>query len=237
MQTWPCATLARTHCAGRWLRHLQPSRCCSATGCVNMAGHPCCSCALCALRQPGLAAFFHVVVTLNLAVRACVTGPLWQDALRADLALCNAGKDALRGEVAAAAAAITVLQRDRVRACKLGGWVFFLRHVGHLFFCSGCCCGDLHGMIFAVTLAVAVFSAGHDAGGPGRFTRQRCRAYSSKGEPACWLLLIFWAPHSFLRGMACQVCFYTSQDAQVVATLLAVICFTGRPDRLDWRAT
>jgi hypothetical protein len=90
-----------------------------------MAGHPCCSCALCALRQPGLAAFFHVVVTLNLAVRACVTGPLWQDALRADLALCIADKDALRGEVAAAAAAITVLQRDRVRACKLGGWFFF----------------------------------------------------------------------------------------------------------------
>ncbi len=68
---------------------------------------------------------------LGLAVRVCVTGS-WQDALRADLALCNADKDALRGEVASAAAAITVLQCDRVRACKLGGgggWLYlFLLH-------------------------------------------------------------------------------------------------------------
>ena len=61
-----------------------------------------------------------------------MNGPPWQDALRADLALCNADKDALRGEVAAASAAITVLQRDRVRACKLGGGgSWFFRRVGH----------------------------------------------------------------------------------------------------------
>jgi hypothetical protein len=122
---------------------------------------------------------------------------------------------------------------------QAGGLVFFLRH-GWTPFLQWLLLRRLawdDDIFFAVTLAVAVFLAGYDAGGPGRFTRQRCRAYSSKGEPACWLLLIFWAPHSFLRGMACQVCFYTSQDAQVVATLLAVICFTGRPDRLDWRAT
>jgi len=58
---------------------------------------------------------FPNVTTLCLVVLACVTGSPWQDALRADLALCNAGKDALRGEVAAASAAIAVLQRDRVR--------------------------------------------------------------------------------------------------------------------------
>ena len=40
---------------------------------------------------------------------------VWQDAIRANLALCNADKDALRGEVVAARAAITALQRDRVR--------------------------------------------------------------------------------------------------------------------------
>ncbi len=80
--------------------------------------------------RAGLATFFHVVVTLGLAVRACVTGS-WQDALRADLVLCNADKDALRGEVAVASAAITGLQRDRVRACKLGGGSWFFRRVGH----------------------------------------------------------------------------------------------------------
>ena len=76
------------------------------------------------------------VVTLDLAVHACVT---WQDALRADLVLCNADKDALRGEVATAGAAVAVLQHDRVRACKLGGGVV-------MFVCSSCwtpcCCGD-----------------------------------------------------------------------------------------------
>ena len=133
---------------------------------------------------------FPSVTTLGLVVRACVNGPLWQDALRVDLALCNADKDALRGEVAAASAAITVLQRDRVRACKQrGGGAGFgvFRLGGHSLFCSGWCCG-VRSMVFAMALAVAVFLAGCDAGGPGRFTRQRCRAHSSKGEPVCLLL-------------------------------------------------
>jgi hypothetical protein len=81
-----------------------------------------------------------------------VNGPPWQDALRADLALCNADKDALRGEVATASAAIRVLERDRVRACKQGGggrtWCF--PPWWAQFVCSGWCCGALHVVIFGL---------------------------------------------------------------------------------------
>ena len=60
VRTWRCAMRTRIPCAGRLQRQLQPSRCCSATGCVSMDGLPRCSRAPCTLRQPGLATFFPV---------------------------------------------------------------------------------------------------------------------------------------------------------------------------------